>query len=58
MGFTFRRSLRLPGGLRANVSSRGLGLSAGTRRARYSSRTGPRITLPGGITWRGKRRSD
>jgi len=57
MGFTFRKRIKLPGGLRVNLSSKGVGLSGGVRGARYSSRSGPRLTIPGtGLSWRGKRR--
>ncbi|HEY5335808.1 MAG TPA: DUF4236 domain-containing protein [Mycobacteriales bacterium] len=57
MGFTYRKSIKLPGGFRVNASSKGLGLSGGTRGARISSRSGVRFTLPGtGLSWRGKRR--
>ena len=57
MGFSYRKSIKLPGGLRVNASKRGLGLSGGVRGVRYSSRSGMRITLPGtGLSWRGKRR--
>lgn len=56
MGFTYRKRIKLPGGFRVNLSSKGIGLSGGTRGARYSSRTGTRLTLPGtGLSWRGKR---
>lgn len=55
MGFSYRKAVKLPGGLRLNMSKRGPSLSAGAGRLRYSTRNGPRITLPGGITWRGKR---
>ncbi len=57
MGFTFRKRIKLPGGLRVNLSSKGVGLSGGNRGARYSSRSGGRLTIPGtGLSWRGKRR--
>ena len=55
MGFTYRRSVRLLPGVRLNVSGRGVGVSAGSKRVRYSSRSGARVRLPGGFTWRGKR---
>jgi hypothetical protein len=57
MGFSYRKSVKLPGGVRLNLSKRGPSLSAGTRGARYSTRSGVRLTLPGtGLSWRGKRR--
>lgn len=56
MGFTYRKSIKLPGGLRMNMSKRGPSLSGGIKGARYSSRSGFRFTLPGtGLSWRGKR---
>lgn len=50
MGFRFRKSIRLGGGLRLNVSKRGIGLSAGVKGARIG--IGPRgvrstLSLPG-----------
>lgn len=57
MALTYRKSVRLPGGFRLNVSSRGVGASAGAKGVRYSSRSGLRVTVPGtGITWRAGRR--
>lgn len=47
MGFSYRRSVKLPGGLRLNVSKRGASVSGGTKGLRYSSRSGTRITIPG-----------
>src|SRR2546427_344766 len=56
MGWNFRKSLNLGGGLRINFSRRGIGASAGVRGLRFG--VGPRgkrlqISLPGtGIYYR------
>lgn len=44
MGWRFRRSIRLPGGIRLNASNRGLGASAGVRGARVSLSPTGRVT--------------
>lgn len=57
MGFSYRKSIKLPGGIRLNASKRGLSASGGVRGVRYSSRSGLRFTLPGtGLSWRPSRR--
>jgi len=49
MGLRFRKSVKLGGGIRLNVSKSGLGLSAGTRGARYSVHSSGRRTASVGI---------
>jgi tetratricopeptide (TPR) repeat protein len=49
MPMRFRRSVKLAPGLRLNVSKSGLGLSAGTRGARYSVHSSGRRTTSVGI---------
>jgi tetratricopeptide (TPR) repeat protein len=49
MGFRARKSVSLGGGLRLTASKSGLGLSAGTRGARYSVHTSGRRTASVGI---------
>lgn len=56
MGLTYRKRINLGGGVRLNLSSKGVGLSAGVPGVRYSTRSGWSVTLPGtGLRWRGKR---
>jgi hypothetical protein len=47
MGLRFRRSVRIAKGVRLNISTKSVGISAGTRGARIStnSRTGTRVTV-------------
>lgn len=50
MGFRFRKSINLGGGVRLNLSKRGLGVSVGTKGFRIStSSSGSRMTtsIPG-----------
>src|SRR4051812_5238934 len=49
MGFRARKSVGLGGGLRLTASKSGLGLSAGTRGARYSVHSSGRRTASVGI---------
>lgn len=66
MGFTFRKSLRLPGGFRLNLSKSGVGASWGVPGIRIGTGPrGPRVSayIPGtGIGWTsslgGERKSD
>jgi tetratricopeptide (TPR) repeat protein len=56
MGIRFRKSIRLGGGVRLNVGTKSIGLSAGVRGFRYSVNSSGRktrtITLPGtGLSW-------
>jgi len=56
MGFRMRRSLKIAPGVRLNVSTRGVGVSAGVRGARYSVHSSGRrttsLSIPGtGIGW-------
>lgn len=56
MGFRFRKSINLGGGLRLNLGSKSVGLSAGGRGARVSINSRGRRTtslgLPGtGLRW-------
>src|SRR3954447_2821218 len=49
MGFRARKSISLGGGVRLTASKSGLGLSAGTRGARYSMHSSGRRTASVGI---------
>lgn len=66
MGFSFRKSVNLGGGLRLNLNKGSVGLSAGRKGARVSANTKGRrtasVSIPGtGLRWQassgGKRRS-
>lgn len=49
MGFSFRKSIRLGGGMRLNLSSRGVGVSGGVKGLRISSNTTRGTRLYAGV---------
>lgn len=49
MGFGFRKSFKIAPGVRVNVSTRGIGMSAGTKGLRYSVHSSGRSQVTAGI---------
>lgn len=55
---TFRKSIKLPGGARINVSSKGIGASVGVRGLRVTQRADGRTTMTTSIPGTGLSRTD